>query len=247
MIETGLLKITKGPRENRFRPAIDPLFRSAAYSNGSRAIAVVLTGDLDDGTSGLWAIKERGGIAIAQDPSDAEYPSMPRSAIEHVAVDHVVPVGEVASLLAKLTALPVGTNTPERSRTLEAEVKIANGEDARQVGVMRLGQPSTYACPDCHGVLLEVKDESAPRFRCHTGHAYSLESLAEALRSGAEDAMWAAVRALDEEGSLLEQMARHLQERHHGQGAARLNHRAVSAKRRADEIRRLVADDPVHE
>jgi len=138
------VRVTKGPRENRFRPAIDPLFRSAAHSYGPGAIGVVLTGDLDDGTSGLWAIKERGGIAIAQDPAEALYPSMPRSAIQHVAVDHVVPIGALAALLATVTSVPLeGAPAPQRSAELETEVQIAKGNDARQAGVMELGQPST--------------------------------------------------------------------------------------------------------
>ena len=126
-------------------------------------------------------------------------------------------------------------------------MQIANGEDARQAGVMRLGQASTYTCPDCHGVLLEVKGGGVQRFRCHTGHAYSVESLAAAVFEGIEDAMWAAVRALDEGGSLLEQMARHLQERHENDAAVRLNDRASDAKRRADQVRRLVAGEPADE
>ena len=196
---------------------------------------------LDDGTSGLWAIKEHGGVAIAQEPTEALYPSMPRSAIQHVAVDHVVPIGALAPLLTTLTAAPVadaGARPP--SAALETEVEIANGQDARQVGVMRLGPASTFTCPDCHGVLLTVEGGGVPRFRCHTGHAYSVESLAAAVFDGIEDAMWAAVRALDEGGSLLEQMARHRQDRHDGDGAARLTERAGDAKRRADQIRRLI-------
>ena len=245
MLEKGAVRISKGPRENRFRPAIDPLFRSAAYSYGPGAIGVVLTGDLDDGTSGLWAIKERGGVAIAQDPAEALYPSMPRSAIQHVAVDHVVPITAVAPLLVALTAVPIeGGPAIQRLPELETEVEIAAGKDARQAGVLRLGQPSKYTCPDCHGVLLEVKDGGVPRFRCHTGHAYSVESLAAALFQGTEDAMWAAVRALDEGGMLLEQLARHLQEHHDGHDAAILEERAREAQRRADRIRRLATGVP---
>jgi two-component system chemotaxis response regulator CheB len=242
MVEKGMVRVTKGPRENRFRPAVDPLFRSAAYSYGPGAIGVVLTGDLDDGTSGLWAIKEHGGIAIAQDPAEALYPSMPRSAIQHVAVDHVVPIGALAPLLVTLTSVPLeSAPAPQRSAELEAEVQIAKGEDARQVGVMGLGRPSTYTCPDCHGVLLEIKDGGVTRFRCHTGHAYSAESLASAVFEGIEETMWAAVRALDEGGSLLEQMAREFQE-HDGESADSLKDRASTAKRRADQIRRLIVE-----
>lgn len=249
IVEKGRLRTAKGPRENRFRPAIDPLFRSAAYSYGPGAIGVVLTGDLDDGTSGLWAIKDRGGVAIAQDPAEAHYPSMPRSAIQHVGVDHVVPVAALAPLLVTLTSLSIeGASVSEGAPALETEIQIAKGDDARRVGVMQLGQPSTYTCPDCHGVLLEVKDGGVPRFRCHTGHAYSIASLASAVFEGIEAALWAAVRALDEGGSLLQQMARHLQEHHEGAGATLLSRRADEAKGRADKVRLLIpgerADSP---
>jgi two-component system, chemotaxis family, protein-glutamate methylesterase/glutaminase len=244
IVEKGMLRTSKGPRENRFRPAIDPLFRSAASSYGPGAIGVVLTGDLDDGTSGLWAIKDRGGVAIAQDPVEAPYPSMPRSAIQHVAVDHVVPVAELAPLLVALTSRPIDVASMSGdSSALEIEVQIAKGNDARRAGVMQLGRPSTYTCPDCHGVLLEVKDGGVPRFRCHTGHAYSIESLVSAVAEGIEDSMWAAVRALDEGGSLLQQLARHLQEHDDGAGATLLGRRGDDAKDRADRIRRLIADE----
>ena len=113
--------------------------------------------------------------------------------------------------------------------------------------MLQLGQPSTYTCPDCHGVLLEVKDGGVPRFRCHTGHAYSAESLAAAVFEGIEDAMWGAVRALDEGGSLLEQMAGKFQARQDRDGAASLNDRASTAKRRADQIRRLIIGEPAVE
>ena len=244
MVDEGIVRITKGPRENRFRPAIDPLFRSAAYSYGQGAIGVVLTGDLDDGTSGLWAIKERGGIAIAQDPAEAPHPSMPRSAIQHVPVDHVVRIAALAPLLETLTSVSI-EDTPPRPQSpgLETEVKIANGHDARRVGVLQLGQPSTYTCPDCHGVLLEMIG-GVPRFRCHTGHAYSIESLAAAVFEGIDDTIWSAVRALDEGGSLLEQLATHLSEHHADHRTAILREQAGKAKRRADQVRRLVAEEP---
>jgi two-component system chemotaxis response regulator CheB len=245
MVDKGMARVTRGPRENRFRPAIDPLFRSAAYSYGPGAIGVVLSGNLDDGTSGLWAIKDQGGIAIAQDPAEAMFPSMPRSAIQNVAVDHIVPIAELPQLLVALTARSIeGSPSQAPSRGLETEVRIANGHDAREVGVLKLGQPSTYTCPECHGVLLEVKDSGVPRFRCHTGHAYSVESLAAALFEGINDNIWSVVRALDEGGSLLEELARHLEEHDEDQRAAILVERAREAKQRADHLRRFVARGP---
>jgi two-component system chemotaxis response regulator CheB len=240
VIENAAVRITKGPRENRFRPAIDPLFRSAAATYGRGAIGVVLTGDLDDGTSGLLAIKQQGGVAVVQDPNDAVFPSMPRSALRHVPVDHVVPVADLASLLVSLTATPLEDGRHiEVPAVLETEVTIAAGGDAREAGVMRLGEPSTYACPDCHGVLLEVHDDGVPRFRCHTGHAYSIESLADALSEGIEDTAWSAVRALDESSSLLERLER-LNQRAGDDAGDDLRSRSRNARQRADQIRRLL-------
>lgn len=241
LVSKGLLQITKGPKENRFRPAIDPLFRSVAYSHGRDAIGIVLSGDLDDGTSGLREIKERGGIAIVQDPMDALHPSMPRSAIQHVAVDHVVPVGAMPSLLASLTTHESAGGVAAPSPRLETEMRIAYGDDAEQAGVLELGQPSIYTCPDCHGVLLEIRDGGVPRFRCHTGHAYSIESLAGVLAEKVEEAMWSAIRVLDEGGALLAQMARHLTEHADDPRAALLHGQAAEARRRADAIKRLLA------
>jgi two-component system chemotaxis response regulator CheB len=241
LVSRGVLQTTKGPKENRFRPAIDPLFRSVAYSHGRDAIGIVLSGDLDDGTSGLRDIKEQGGIAIVQDPIDALHPSMPRSAIRHVAVDHVVPVGEMPSLLASLTSHASAGGAAAPSPRLETEMRIAYGDDAQQAGVLKLGQPSIYTCPDCHGVLLEIRDGGVPRFRCHTGHAYSIESLTAMLAEKVEEAMWSAIRALYESGVLLAEMARHLTEHAGDPRAALLHGQAAEARRRADAIKGLLA------
>jgi two-component system chemotaxis response regulator CheB len=157
VVEPGRLRVTKGPKENRFRPAIDPLFRSAAQVFGPNAIGVILTGNLDDGTAGLWAVKQLGGVAIVQDPADALFPSMPQSALDNVNVDHCVPLADIVPLLVRLTSAaapePVGVNAPEQ---MEIEVRIAKEKDPLGAGVERLGDPSTYACPECHGVLRQL-------------------------------------------------------------------------------------------
>src|SRR5581483_3391461 len=176
LVEPGRVRVTKGPRENRFRPAIDPLFRSAAQVYGPGAIGVILTGNLDDGTTGLDVIKRLGGIAIAQDPDDALFPSMPQSAIDQVAVDFVVPLVELAPLLVELTRRePESTAVRATPEEVEIEVKIAKAHNAIEAGLERIGEPSPFACPECHGVLLQFKGDSRLRFRCHTGHAYSVD------------------------------------------------------------------------
>src|SRR5262245_16612417 len=177
VVEPGVLRVTKGPRENRFRPAIDPLFRSAAQVYGPGAIGVILTGSLDDGTDGLWAIKQLGGVAIVQDPLDALFPSMPQNAVDHVHVDYILPLADIARKLTELTSAPVeaaaAVEVPEQ---LRVEVKIAMEHNPIDAGLERIGTPSRFACPECHGVLLELKEGTRTKFRCHTGHAYSIAS-----------------------------------------------------------------------
>jgi two-component system, chemotaxis family, protein-glutamate methylesterase/glutaminase len=241
LVEPGVLRITKGPRENRFRPAVDPLFRSAAQVYGPKAIGVVLTGNLDDGTAGLWAIKQLGGVAIAQDPRDALFPSMPANAIHHVKVDHVVGIAELAPLLARLTgqgaAEPDAERVPEQ---MEVEVKIAKEHNPLDAGIENHAEPSSYACPECHGVLLQMKEGGRIRFRCHTGHAYSIASLISAINEGMEDSLWNAIRALEEGGILMQRMAEHLQGHHGDRETADLADRAKEARRQSTEIRKLV-------
>jgi two-component system, chemotaxis family, protein-glutamate methylesterase/glutaminase len=243
LIEPGMVRVTKGPRENRFRPAIDPLFRSAAQVFGPAAIGVVLSGNLDDGTAGLWAIKQLGGTAIVQDPDDTLYPSMPRSAIDHVRVDHVVPVSGLASLLVRMTSeTPVETANIAAPEGLEVEVKIAKEEPPLDAGLERIAEPSIYACPECHGVLLQLKEGERPRFRCHTGHAYSIESLLASLSEGVEESLWNAIRALEEADLFLRGMAEHVESSHDGANAARLIERAKEARRHSDAVRKLAME-----
>ena len=186
LIEPGRVRVARGPKENRFRPAVDPLFRSAAQVYGPNAIGVVLTGSLDDGTAGLWAIKQLGGVAIVQDPDDALFPGMPQNAIDFVNVDHIVPLSEIAPLLVRLTAEDPRAAVFDVPEPVEVEVKIAKQEDPVQAGIRNIAEPSPFACPECHGVLLQVKEGGRARFRCHTGHAYSAESLLADIREQVE-------------------------------------------------------------
>jgi two-component system chemotaxis response regulator CheB len=241
VIEPGILRVTKGPRENRFRPAIDPLFRSAGQVYGPGAIGVILTGSLDDGTDGLWAIKQLGGRTIVQDPLDALFPSMPQSALDHVNVDVVVPLVEIAPTLVQLTAAAVEAAVPPYiPHRLQIEVKIAMEENPIVAGLERIGNPSPFACPECHGVLLELKEGMRMKFRCHTGHAYSIASLLAAIGEGIEDSMWNAIRALEEGRLLMTRVADHLKTSHDDAYAAQLLERADEARRDADAVRRLV-------
>ena len=241
IVEPGRLRVTRGPRENRFRPAVDPLFRSAAQVFGPGAIGVVLTGNLDDGTAGLWAIKQLGGIAIVQDPADAECPSMPANAQRHVAVDHVVPLRGIAALLVRLTTESLAEiEPPVAPGPVEVEVSIAKGRNPVDAGVQELGRPSSFACPECHGVLLQVEEGGRFRFRCHTGHAYSAESLRAAIDQGIEGALWKAYRSLEEGGLLMRQLATHF-EGHGGGAAAEFGERSTAIAAQAEHLRVFLA------
>ena len=242
LVEPGLVRLSKGPRENRFRPAVDPLFRSAAQVYGPAAIGVVLTGSLDDGTAGLWTIKQMGGTAVVQDPAEALFPAMPRSALEHVQVDHVVPLEQIAPLLVRLTTNGGGAPGPvEPPPAVAIEVKIAMDQNPVDAGIESLGRPSNYACPDCHGVLLQVNEGSRTRFRCHTGHAYSVQSLLAAVNDGIEDALWNAIRALEEGWLLMQRMAEHLKTGHTGAPGDRIASHGDDARRLSNVLRELAA------
>jgi hypothetical protein len=179
------IAIKKGPKENRFRPSIDTLFRSAAYVFGPPAIGVVLSGALDDGTSGLWSIGRLGGTTIVQHPDEAAFESMPRHALEHIAIDHPLPASEMSLLLGRLSREPLRTFnnelTAEVRTRLKTEIAIAGEADAFSQGVLKLGPLTPFTCPECHTVLVRIPEGKMSRFRCHTGHAYTDSSLLEAV------------------------------------------------------------------
>ncbi|HJQ33565.1 MAG TPA: chemotaxis protein CheB [Pyrinomonadaceae bacterium] len=244
LLEPGRMRVTHGPRENRFRPAIDPLFRSAAQVYGPRAVGVILTGGLDDGTSGLWAIKRLGGTAVVQDPSEAFVPSMPLSALDQVEVDYTLPLAEIAPLLVRLTRTSVaeqgGYEVPEE---LNIEICIAKEDRALDIGLAKLGTPSIFACPECHGTLLQLKENGRTRYRCHTGHAFSADSLLAEITENVETSLWNAIRAIDESVMLLRHMAEHVREAENGgEVAEQFLEKAKDAERRSGIIRRAVFD-----
>ena len=245
LVEPGLLRLSRGPKENRFRPAVDPLFRSAAQVFGPAAIGVVLTGSLDDGTAGLWAIKRLGGVAIVQDPLDALFPSMPQSAMRHVDVDHVLPLSRIApALLALVTTSLQDAPRPAVPPWMEVEMKIARGGDPIAAGLEEMAEPSRYACPECHGVLLRLKEAQPLRFRCHTGHAYSTESLLAAVRDGIEEALWNALRAIEERALLLDHLAMHAPIGNEAEDRT-LADQARAARRQAQTLREMVEAPPI--
>jgi len=207
----NILRLSNGPKENRFRPAIDPLFRSAAAIYGPRVIGVILSGGLDDGTSGLWTVKQYGGIAIVQDPNEAEAPSMPLSAIRHVPVDHKVGIAQMSSLLARLVTEDAPQQKevpmPDQERN-QKEINIALQEYPSST-IDPLGDLTPLTCPECHGVLFSLKESGRLRYRCHTGHAFSGDSLLDAISSNIEDTLYDAIRSIKENIALLNHMGDH--------------------------------------
>jgi two-component system chemotaxis response regulator CheB len=207
--DDGRMTLSAGPKENGHRPAVDPLFRTAATVYGPRTVGVVLSGSRDDGTAGLRAIKTAGGTAVVQDPNEALAPSMPLSAIEHVRVDAVRTAENISTLLVQLAsieppAVVAGNGSGEGAR---------EAADQREPTVMRSTSPITsgnssgLTCPECSGALWEVKDHELIQYRCRIGHVYSLESmLAEQSRS-VEAALWAGVAALEERAQLMRRVA----------------------------------------
>lgn len=198
----GRLRVTAGPRLNGHRPAVDALFRSAARWGGPRVIGVILSGSLDDGASGLLAIKRSGGVTFAQDPNEARHPAMPKSAIERTAVDHILPTIELAKRIVSL----VGENVPDPPVPVLEDITDDLDLEPEQRTDIR-GPASSLTCPACHGALWEVKDEELVRYRCRVGHAYHESILADAQSEMVEEALWIAYRALEEKAALSRRLA----------------------------------------
>jgi two-component system chemotaxis response regulator CheB len=207
LVGSRKIMVTKGARENRSRPGIDPLFRSAAVAHGNRVIGIVLTGQLDDGTAGLIAIKRCGGTCVVQDPSDAAYSDMPQSALRHARIDHCVPIAEMGALLASL----VQKRRSKRIRVprdIAIEAKIAERVLSDLPSVEALGKQVPFNCPGCGGVLWEISDGTALRYRCHTGHSFTASVLLAEQTAKIEETLWVALRMFEERRNLLSTIAK---------------------------------------
>ncbi len=239
LVKPGYILLTRGPRENGHRPAIDPLFRTAARAYGRRVVGVVLTGVLDDGTAGLKAVKTRNGVAVVQHPDDAMYSGMPRSAIANVdAIDHIMPLSEIPNALVVLANTPVSTEAEKPvSQEMEIESELAQMNMTVLNNDERPGKPSPFACPDCGGTLWDLSEGDLLRFRCRTGHALSAETLLAKQSDALEDALWIALRALEEKSSLAHRMATRMRDRNHDISAKRLEQQADDAQEQAALIR----------
>ncbi len=249
IIENRHVNVVHGPKENRARPALDPLFRSAALNYGSRVIGVVLSGSLDDGTAGLRAIKKMGGLALVQDPMSANYPAMPQSAIDNTEVDYIGTPEEIAARLRALVAerATEQTSSEHDTRALQKEVamvKQAYEPDQMIQAVNDIGSISMFTCPECQGTLWELKDGELLRYRCHVGHAFSIESLDVEHGEKLESALWSALRALEERGALARRLASQSRDRRREAVAKQFEARAAEADEHAENIRRMLIADP---
>ncbi len=240
LVKPGHVRLARGPRENSHRPAADPLFRTAAHNYGPRVIGLVLSGVLDDGTAGLQVIKRHGGVAVVQDPDDALYDGMPRSALAAVEVDYCVPVDAMPALLARLAAEEVEGGDPLASSEGDQEAKMAELEPGAVHDPHRPGTPSGFGCPECGGVLWRLDDGSVVRFRCRVGHAWSAESLLAEQSDALESALWTALRALEEQAALNRQMAERTRQSGHARASSLHEGRARDTEAHAEVIRRVL-------
>jgi two-component system chemotaxis response regulator CheB len=210
LVKADRIGLSRGPKENRSRPAIDPLFRTAAASYGSRVVGVILTGMLDDGTAGLATVKEQGGVSVIQDPLDALYRSMPESALRYVGGDFVLPVSQMAALLARLAGEP--TKASEGipvSRILEIECQFVEMETMSMKDMDIIGSHAGVSCPECHGPIWKMKEGKLARYRCHVGHAYSAQTMVAGQVEAQETHLWQALRLMKERVSLICELRSH--------------------------------------
>lgn len=203
-VHNSIMRVQKGPRENRHRPAIDALFRTAARAYAGCVIGVILSGYLDDGVAGLYAVRKQGGVAVIQEPADAETADMPLRAMEYSGADYVLPAAEIGRAIPGLLQCVGGAmgksnayneNDARANENTRANEEVAHPEEGT-------GKPSVFACPECHGALWELQEGKLTRFRCRVGHAYSEGTLHEELSESAESALWAAMRALEEKAAM---------------------------------------------
>ncbi|MFL6633714.1 MAG: chemotaxis protein CheB [Massilia sp.] len=241
-------RLVHGPKENHSRPAIDPLFRSAATVFGPNTIGMVLSGYLNDGTVGLQAVKACGGVALVQSPAESETPEMPASAIKYVDVDRVLGLSEIGPVLLELAGEDLQKNTaiqqdvvPSRPDWIDIENRITI-EDSDMDDLEQIGKLSSLTCPECNGALWEIQAKGPIRYRCHTGHAFTARVL-EALQSETvEDAIWGAIRALHEQERLFSKLAEQALRSGQQGGAAEYQAMAAQARAHSQALRDVIAE-----
>ncbi|MFL6277838.1 MAG: chemotaxis protein CheB [Blastocatellia bacterium] len=241
IIEAGYVRLWRGPKENHSRPSLNPTFRSAAKIYGERVIGIILSGFLDDGTAGLIAVKVNGGVAIVQDPDDAESDDMPRNAMRYIDADYVVPAAQIAPLLVELTRESV-SETGEKSmpdltdkESMKVEQDIAKIEAGEKTNSLTM-----IVCPDCGGPMWEFRNSDFKTFQCRVGHKFSPENILAHHAETLERALWVAVRTLDERASLTREMANVARHTAGEEVIREFENEAEEAARNAEIIRRML-------
>jgi two-component system chemotaxis response regulator CheB len=238
MVNDGHARVTRGPKENFARPAVDPLFRSAANNHGPRVVGVVLTGELDDGTDGLVEVKAKGGIAVVEDPQTAFSPSMPRSALEYVKVDYCLPLAEIAPLLVRLALDPVEAATINSVST-QAK-KIERAEVAMKGNSEEHERPAAFTCPECRCTLWEQENGGLLRFHCRVGHAFSPKSLLAGQSEALENALWAAISLMEERAAFTERLSAEARKHNQAELASAYKEEAHRAPQHTALIRQIL-------
>jgi two-component system chemotaxis response regulator CheB len=245
--ECAYVRLAHGAKENHCRPAIDPLFRSAAAAFGANVIGVVLTGYLDDGTVGLQAVKARGGFAIVQDPTEAEAPDMPTSALRHVEADRKLAVSEIGQALVQLVSAsgqPSGVLYERAALGASDWIDIENrltGRDSDMDDLEQIGKPSSLTCPECNGALWEIRQNGPIRYRCHTGHAFTGRVLEVLQGNAVEDAIWGAIRARHEQERLFSKMSEKAMQSGNNDSVTEYQAKAVQAQAHSKTLREVIA------
>ena len=247
LVKSGHLRVIQGPKENGHRPAIDPLFRSAARAYGRRVVGVILSGTLDDGSAGLLVVKHCGGKAIVQSPDDALFGEMARNAMNRVAVDQILPIARIADVLVQLAHEPVVNKLDHAvSKNIEFETDMAEIDmDAIEKESDRPGKPSGFGCPSCGGALWELNEGQFLRFRCRIGHAWSEDSLLVEQSEAVEEALWVALKSLEERTALTLRMAQRARDRQQSHMTARYESDASDLKQHSETLRRILLHAPV--
>jgi two-component system chemotaxis response regulator CheB len=243
LVRDGHVELTHGPRENASRPAVDALFRTAARAYGPRVVGVVLSGALGDGSAGLMAIAARGGVTVVQDPAEALFEGMPRTALRYVRVDHVLPVRQIPALVGRLAREPAAEKgVPTMSDMEETMPHLVHRDLTAQERNERSGETTVYTCPECGGTLWQVEHQGLAQFNCHVGHAYAPEALLGQMSEEVEAALWRCVRLLVEKATLTRQLAGRLQAAGQQDQAARVAEQAHLDDRQGQLIRTMLLE-----
>jgi len=241
LVKPGHIRLHRGPHENRHRPAIDPLFRSAAVAYSTQTVGVVLTGYLDDGTSGLLAIKRCGGVAVVQDPCDADYPDMPTNALAEVEADYCLPLDKIGDAIQKITAQPANP-VEDIPQDIEKEAKIAEQTMSDISREQKLGHLAPMSCPECNGPLWQIDADKVKRYRCHVGHGFTAKALLASQDRALEQALWAAMRTMEERSNMALSMAQNERERGRSKSAKIYEERSQISRSHAQVIRKLLIE-----